>query len=698
MKNKAKILLVDDEERMCESLKTLLEIEGYSVNIYTDSKIAADSLKNNNYDLVITDIKMPGLDGLELLNLARASDPHLEVILMTGYASLQSAKDAVDQGAFSYLTKPLEFEELKMSTIRSLEKRQIALEKESLLKELKETNAVLEKKLAEIDALYSAGTILATTIDLTEALSQILSLAIDVIGAKIGSVMILNPDEKELYIGAACGLSKEILEKTRLKLGSSISGYVAETGKPLIVENIEEDHRFSRINRQHYESKSLISVPLKYKGNVLGVINLNNKMTGTAFNKEDLKVLSTFAAQAAIAIDRANIFADKGEKINELTVLFEIARNISIIDNPDQVGEIIFNELRKLIHIEAIIWYSYEERKKGFRLEFLHGSENCPKEMFPPSELKMNKEVIGLESDVDINHINDELMKWFADNWPGIEFAIEIIPVQVHKSTNSLMVILANNEFDASGKNLAAVVASQAASVYERQKAILSGMKMVTMGRMISEICHDLKKPLTNLKGSVQIYRDKIKGKEAANFFASSEKEMNRLHDLVMEMVNFANPNKYNTTREDLKTIVEKASNLLERDFEKKKINLTIDQDEDVPQILVNSREIFEAVLNIMLNSTESMEENGSLKVKIGIQQSDEPFVRIAISDDGSGIPQDKITRIFDRYYTTKEAGTGLGLAIVERVIEAHNGRLDVESEVGKGTTFNIDLPVNTHG
>jgi signal transduction histidine kinase len=165
-----------------------------------------------------------------------------------------------------------------------------------------------------------------------------------------------------------------------------------------------------------------------------------------------------------------------------------------------------------------------------------------------------------------------------------------------------------------------------------------------------------------------------------------------------MEMVNFANPNKYNTTREDLKSIVEKASNLLERDFEKKNINLTIDQDEDVPQIPVNSKEIFEAVLNLMLNSTESMEENGRLEVKIGLQKSDESFVRIAISDSGSGIPKEKLTRIFDRYYTTKEAGTGLGLAIVERVIEAHNGRLDVESEVGKGTTFNIDLPVNAHG
>jgi len=691
------IIVVDDEERMCESLKTLLEIDGYRVNTFTESEKAAQSIREGKYDLVITDIKMPGLSGLDLLKTARETDPYLEVILMTGYASLQSAKDAVDQGAFSYLTKPLEFKELKISVVRSLEKRQIALEKESLLAELKTMNTVLEQKLSEIDALYSAGTILATTIDLTEALSQILSLAIDVIGAKIGSVMILNPEKQELYIGAACGLSREIIQNTRLKLGSSISGHVAKTGEPLIIEDIEKDQMFSRINRQHYESKSLISVPLRYKGNVLGVINLNNKVTGTTFTDDDLKLLTTFAAQAAIAIDRANIFADKGEKINELTVLFEIARDISSVGNIDEIGEVIFSHLRKLIHIEAIIWYSYYDKAKYFNLEFLYKSENCETDLLFPAELKINKEVIDSESDVDIITINNTLKEWFADNCPGCKFAIEIIPVQLSKKTASLMVILANSAFDASSKNLAAVVASQVASVYERHKAVLSGMQLVTMGKMISEICHDLKKPLTNLKGSVQIYKNKIKGKDIMNFFSSTEKEINRLHDLVMEMVDFANPNKYQVAREDLKSIVDKASHLLERDFEKKKINFSIEQQGYVPPVVVNKKEVFEALLNILMNATDSLDENGQLKVNISLLSPAEPYVRIAVADNGCGIPKDKLSRIFDRYYTTKETGTGLGLAIVERVVEAHNGRLAVESEPGKGTTFSIDLPIKTY-
>ena len=694
MKEATRILLIDDEQRMCESLKTLLELDGYKVDAFIDSQSAAASLEKNNYDLVISDIKMPGLNGLDILKWAHSRDPHLEVILMTGYASLESAKDAVDKGAFSYLTKPLEFEELKLSVNRSLEKRQIALEKERLLQELKHTNKILEQKLSEIDALYSAGTILASTIDLTEALSQILSLAIDVIGAKIGSVMILDPEKAELYIGAACGLTKDIVLNTRLKIGSSISGYVAETGEPLIIENIETDSRFSRINRQHYESKSLISVPLKYKGRILGVVNLNNKLTGKVFTQDDLKVLTTFAAQAAIAVDRANIFADRGEKINELTVLYDITNQLSKADKLDNIGEVIFFNLRKLIHLESIIWYSYQDKAKIFKLEFHHNSKEYPENCVPPAELKMHKEVIGSFGDDDIDYIKDELLKHFAERIPNTHFAITVIPVQMRGLPSNLMIVLSNNDLDSAAKNLVTVVASQAASVYERQKALLSGMQLITMGKMISEICHDLKKPLTNVKGSLQVYKSKITGKDAAEFFEGSEKELNRLHDFVMEIVDFANPNKYSTTREDLLDLIEKAAALLERDIEKKNIKLDIFREDGIVEVPVNKKEIFEVFINILLNAIESMEPGGRLKVEIASHPQAEPFVRVAISDTGTGIPESELAKIFDRYYTTKESGSGLGLAIVERVVEAHNGRLTVKSEMGKGTTFNIDLPL----
>jgi signal transduction histidine kinase len=395
-----------------------------------------------------------------------------------------------------------------------------------------------------------------------------------------------------------------------------------------------------------------------------------------------------------MAIDRANIFAHRDEKINELTILFEIARGISTVDDPNKIGGIILEQLRKLIHIEGISWYSYIDRAKLFRLEFSSTSTECPGILTTPRELKINKEVIGLLGDDDIHIIKSQLTEIFAEKCPGGKYAIEIIPFQVHGTTSSLMVILANNELDPADRNLAAVVASQAALVYERQKAVHSGMQLVTMGKMISEICHDLKKPLTNIKGNIQVYKNKLKGKEAAEFFGSSENELNRLNDLVTEMVDFANPNKYSTTPEDLEPVIEKAVKLLERDIDKKNIKFSLVKDPDTPPVPINKNEILEALINVMLNAIESMDEGGRLEVSIEPIMASGQFVRLAISDTGCGIAKEDIARVFDRYYTTKETGTGLGLAIVERVVDAHNGQVSVESEIGKGTIFKIDLPL----
>ena len=117
-----------------------------------------------------------------------------------------------------------------------------------------------------------------------------------------------------------------------------------------------------------------------------------------------------------------------------------------------------------------------------------------------------------------------------------------------------------------------------------------------------------------------------------------------------------------------------------------------------LPKIFVNETEIFEALLNVLFNAIESMPNGGILGISTSECKFDHvptPFLRIRVSDEGCGIPKDKINRIFERYYTTKEGGTGLGLALVKRIMQSHNGFVDIESEIGKGTIFYLNFPIN---
>ncbi|TET68209.1 MAG: response regulator, partial [Candidatus Zixiibacteriota bacterium] len=144
---KGKILVVDDEEKICLSLKALLGIKGYAVETSQKGDSALEMLKRGGYDLLLSDIKMPQFDGLKLLKEAKSFDPNLMVILITGYGSLESAKAAINQGAFDYLTKPIESQELLDSVNSAIKKRKEELSQRQVLALWKEKNRQLKARI-----------------------------------------------------------------------------------------------------------------------------------------------------------------------------------------------------------------------------------------------------------------------------------------------------------------------------------------------------------------------------------------------------------------------------------------------------------------------------------------------------------------------------------------------------------------------
>jgi signal transduction histidine kinase/CheY-like chemotaxis protein/putative methionine-R-sulfoxide reductase with GAF domain len=695
----SKILVIDNEPRMVDSLKTLLSMEGYEVTGEQSPSKALELMEDSKFDLIISDIRMPEIDGIEILKRAREKDPFMGVILITGYASLDSARDAVDRGAFGYLTKPLEIDELKLAVERSLEKRNSELEKMRLLSDLKKANERLQLKIAQMDALTSAGNLLATTTDQDETLTSILSWAIDVIGAKLGSVMLKDRVNKDLYIGASCGLDDDVVRNTRMRIGSSISGYVAQTGKPLIVEDIEKDPRFSRINREKYESKSLISVPLKYKGEVFGVINLNNKADGQPFDQEDLDLLNSLASPAAVAIDRAYLIQEKTKTINDLTILHNLAETVSMLDEPEKTGKETFKSLRDLLQIETIFWYDFLESSVEIHLDFYHG--RIPEGHFPDElrtfKLEEKSVTIGKLSSADSIQVNLTLLLEKIDRFFEGKMRIVPLPIFLKRTLAGVAVLIFDPdiEFTPSQKDLAMIALTQTAAIYQRQKAIYNATQLVTMGKLLAEIGHDLKKPLTNLKGSVQIYKDKLREKAAGEFFPEAEQEINRLSELVKEMVEFSNPNKYHTRKVQICEIIDKSLDLLKIDLKNKEIEVVKIYAADMPEIMINDHEMLQVFVNIILNAVDSMDKGGRLTIEVDkILDDKKNWARISLKDSGHGIPEDKLNGIFARYYTTKKTGTGLGLAIVERIVSVHNGRISVSSEVNVGTEFVIELPL----
>ncbi len=704
-----KIIVVDDEKRMCDSLSALLTDEGYQVEAYQDPSEAAQAIRTNRVDLVITDIKMPGVDGLELLQIVKQVDLDIPVILMTGYASLESAVDAISRGAYDYLMKPVEFTQLDLAVRRALDKRRSDLARLRILEELKISNLILHRRISELNALYEAGKSIGSTANLQELLRQIVALASNVTEAQVGSIMLLDEHSEYLTIEAAIGLEEKIIETTRLPIGASIAGWVAQQGEPLIVENVEQDDRFQRINKERYGAASLLCCPLKIKNRVIGVINMANKQGGEGFTKDDLRLLTTFASQAAIAVDDANQFEKNRRRLTEFQILHEITTELAQIRSLTDFHDRLIEKLSRVFPIDYSILFTWDDMKKVLVADGVSGMADIPLTRSGKIDLtKIPVERIifrfpdqSEKEFADIDGLTSAIADKMKDSplFPSPSNAHMAIPV--FKYGNLAYVFYlgtdAQGRFSDEDISLARLIISQAAILFEKEKSLLNATRLLTMGNMISEISHDLRRPLTSIKGGLQIISQRWPDvMENSQFLKDVQDEVHRMNELVRELVDFSNPNKYQTEKVDLRQVVERARELVDADLRKTKVKFEAHYEDADWNVIVNKNQIMEAFLNLFINAIDAMPGGGVLSV-LGLLETPEhkkqEYLAVRVTDTGVGIKKENLSKVFGRYYTTKETGTGLGLAVVERIVSAHNGTLRVESEEGKGSTFTLYFP-----
>ena len=302
----AKILLVDDEPVIRETLCLILKEDGYEVVTADCGAVAISHAQENNFDVAIIDLKLPDLEGTSVLHRIREFNPSVCAILITAYPTTESAIKAIQEEAYEYITKPFDIGHVKLVIKRGLEEKHLEYENKKLLKNLKSEKSKLETMLQIAHAMSSI-------LNLEELSNFIVDRISDVLKVNICSLMLIDKDEETLSIKAAIGLDDAVIRKTKIKLGQAISGWVAQNGEPVIISDIENDDMFGRANLPQYETKSLLCIPLKVKNRVLGVINMTDKTIPgqkNIFIEEDLRFLTVICNYAAIAIENAQLYGE----------------------------------------------------------------------------------------------------------------------------------------------------------------------------------------------------------------------------------------------------------------------------------------------------------------------------------------------------------------------------------------------------
>ncbi len=177
----------------------------------------------------------------------------------------------------------------------------------------------LYKKFDQFAAISELTKSITSIQDYEKLLQAILDMSAELLKAEQGSLMLLDHETDALLVEAKKGIIDGVAAKHRINRGEGIAGKVAQSGEAILVENLEDDPRIHQMNRQHYKTRSFVSIPLKIDDRIIGVLNLSDKATGDVFNKEDLKLIQSFATHAAVIMER-NVFINKTEELKKLTI------------------------------------------------------------------------------------------------------------------------------------------------------------------------------------------------------------------------------------------------------------------------------------------------------------------------------------------------------------------------------------------
>jgi two-component system NtrC family sensor kinase len=225
---------------------------------------------------------------------------------------------------------------------------------------------------------------------------------------------------------------------------------------------------------------------------------------------------------------------------------------------------------------------------------------------------------------------------------------------------------------------------------------------MASIGKMAAVLAHEINNPLSGILTYAKLLRKWIdrndstpeRHQEICDSLDLIATESRRCGDLVKNLLTFSRTTPINLQPTNLNPVIDRSLRLVQHQLDLASIQLQLQLDPDLPQVFCDAAQIEQVILALVMNALDAMPQGGNLWLTTSFTR--EPGqVRIVVRDDGSGIPPEILPQIFEPFLTTKETGrgVGLGLAIGHSILERHNGNIEVQSEVGKGTIFTVTLP-----
>ncbi|SPD75725.1 PAS domain S-box protein (modular protein) [uncultured Desulfobacterium sp.] len=810
-----RLLLVDDEEPFRQGLARAFKKRGIVCQQAGSGEECISILNREKIDVLILDIKMPGMDGFEVLDYVKKKSLKTEVLLLTGYATTEDGVNGIKQGAFDYLGKPVQMEHLLVKIVQAYQKilreeeiyREAEASYQALLqsvtdyvvgvnrnyqiimandlfkkrfgsfsdapcfsiwkkREKKCSNCLVEKSFRdgkshtkEEDVVMDDGSIARMLVRSTPVTNQkgkiiyVLETATDITKKKL-----LQAD-----LSGVTGRMEGFLAQRLRELQESEKKYrtIFERSSDAIML-VDSNGKILEINQAGvemfgYDNKTEL-LALKSASELLedkkSFYDLQKSITTDGYVKEFETRLMGNNGKAFEALITSNVTLNEGGQLTGYVIIIKdittrkmaqkqiqirnirlaILKAISMaVSTSLDLHEILYSSIDKMLEIPEImepdsvrIYLLAEDEKqlnlaahKGFSKDFFSQDFMRSRRI---GDGHVGQTVLTGRTIIvdDFLHSNDPYVETLKKE--GLKSTVYIPLVSKSKSLG-VMSVSTHSEYKFSsyhvefltvvGNQLGVAVDNanlfeKSKRAYEQLKAIqeqvIQTEKLASLGKLSATIAHEINNPLaavlTYIKLMIKLverglFFSQERSEDVKRYLGTMESEVTRCGEIVKNLLAFARHSKVDIKSHSITEIIDRTLLLITHDLEIKNTHVKKEMAPNLPEILCDFKQIQQALLNLIVNASEAMEKGGTITVSAGYPGNN-GFVEILISDTGCGIPDEEIKHIFEPFFTTKEEGkgVGLGLSVVFGIITRHNGSIDVESEIGKGTSFRIRLPV----
>ena len=531
-------------------------------------------------------------------------------------------------------------------------------------------------------ALYQVSKAIGSSLDLNAVLNQVMDAIIELTGAERGFLLLFGEDG-ELEVKAARNMERETLDEDEFAISRSVIRTVAQTGQQVVTTNAATDPRFAEQSSVvTHNLRSIQCVPLDARGKNIGVIYVDNRIRSGVFDESDLELLSTFATQAAMAIENARLFTLTDEalgiRVEELSMLQEIDRQLNETLDFHKVMALTLDWAVRVTKADnaaiAIIDLDVGETQVVAEHGEAPASARARLSSGKPLESTVGSITVPIQRE---GHVIGVIA---LERKGGRPFADE---------AQSFVMRLADH----------AAISIENAQLYEAVKRANDAKS-----EFVSVMAHELRVPMTSIKGYAEMLGMIGSLNEQQKGFL--EIIRSNVMRMTVQVSDLSDVDRIESGRLKLEVeehikvrdVLDEAIKSVQAEIERRKHKVVVKIPGSMPEVRADPQRLNQIFLNLISNAYKYTPDGGTITITGGKSGK---FAWCDVQDTGIGMTQEEAAKLFTKFwrsgdrYVREQPGTGLGLTIVKNLIELQGGELTVKSEKGVGTTFRFTMPIS---